>query len=94
MEPGTMSLVVPGSTRLVAIYFLFQKVDVAANTMAAAASESVPLVTAGLQICLQFDRVGVRWVEVCLQTRAKRVGGSYHSTHSSLLYNLIGAKPQ
>ena len=69
-------------------------VDVAANTMAAAASESVPLVTAGLQICLQFDRVGVRGVEVCLQTRAKRVGGSYHSIHSPLLYNLIGAEPQ
>ena len=62
--------------------------------MAAAASESVPLVTAGLQICLQFDRVSVRGVEVCLQTRAKRVGGSYCSTHSSLLYNVIGAEPQ
>ena len=61
--------------------------------MAAAASESEQLVTAGLQICLQFDRVGVRGLEVCLQTRAKRVGGSYHSTHSPLLYNLIGAKP-
>ena len=33
-------------------------------------------------------------VEVFLQTRAKRVGGSYHSTHSPLLYNLIGAKPR
>ena len=60
--------------------------------MAAAASESEQLVTAGLQICLQFDRVGVKGVEVCLQTRAKRVGGSYHSTHSPLLYNLIGAE--
>ena len=77
-----------------AIYFLFQKVDVAANTIPAAGSESVLLVTAGLQICLQFDRVGARGVEVCLQTRACRVGGSYHSTHSPLLYNLIGAKPQ
>ena len=76
------------------IYFLFQKVDVAGNTIPAAGSESVLLVTAGLQICLQFDRVGVRGVEVCLQTRACRVGGSYHSTHSPLLYNLIGAKPQ
>ena len=62
--------------------------------MAADASESVPIVTAGLQICLQFDRVGVKGVEVCLQTQAKRVGGSYHSTNSPLLYNLIGAKPQ
>ena len=62
--------------------------------MAEAASESEQLVTAGLQICLQFDRVGVRGVEVCLQTRAKRVGGSYHSTYSPLLYNLIVAKPQ
>ena len=77
-----------------AIYILFQKVDVAANTMATAASESEQLVTAGLQICLQFDRVGIRGVEVCLQTRAKRVGGSYHSTHSPLLYNHIGAEPQ
>ena len=34
-----------------AIYFLFQKVDVAANTMAAAASESEQLVTAGHHIC-------------------------------------------
>ena len=62
--------------------------------MAAAASESEQLITAGLQICLQFDRVGVRGVEVCLQTRAKRVGGSYHSTHYPLLYNLIGVEPQ
>ena len=53
-----------------------------------------PLVTAGLQICLQFDRVGVRGVEVCLQTRAKRVGGSYHSTDYTPLYNLIGAESQ
>ena len=52
-------------------YFLFQKVDMAANTMATAASESEQLVTAGLQICLQFDRVGVRGVEVCVQTQAK-----------------------
>ena len=57
----------------------------AANTMATAASESEQLITAGLQICLQFDRVGVRAVEICLQTRAKRVGGSYDSTHSPLL---------
>ena len=74
----------------------FDKEDInnSANTIPAAGSESVLLVTAGLQICLQFDRVGVRGVEVCLQTRAKRVGGSYHSTHSPLLYNLIGAEPQ
>ena len=45
---------------IAAIYFLFQKVDVAANTMAAVAKECVPLVTAGLQICLKFDRLGVR----------------------------------
>ena len=51
-----------------ASYFLFQKVDMAANTMASAASESEQLVTAGLQICLQFDRVGVRGVEVCTRT--------------------------
>ena len=56
----------------------------AANTRAAAASESVLLVTKELQICLQFDREGVRGVEVCLQTRACRVGGSYHSTPSPL----------
>ena len=73
----------------------FDKEDInnSANTIPAAGSESVLLVTAGLQICLQFNRVGVREGEVCLQTRAKRVGGSYHSTHSPLLYNLIGAKP-
>merc|ERR1711895_326019 len=35
-----------------------------------------------------------RGVEVCLQTRAKQVGGSYHSTHSPLLYNLIGGGAQ
>ena len=46
--------------------------------MAAAASESEQLVTAGLQICLLFDRVGVRGVEVFLQTRANRVGGWGH----------------
>ena len=45
--------------------FIFQKVDVSANTMAAVASESEQLVTAGLPICLQFDRVGVRGVEIC-----------------------------
>ena len=94
IEPGSKRLIEPGAKfSLHTNYFLFQKVDVAANTIPAAGSESVLLVTAGLQICLQFDRVGVRGVEVCLQTRAKRVGGSYHSTHSPLLYNLIGAKP-
>ena len=93
--PGATSLVEPGAKfSLHTNYFLFQKVDVAANTIPAAGSESVPLVTAGLQICLQFDRVGVRGVEVCLQTRAKRVGGSYHSKHSPLLKNVIGAEPQ
>ena len=55
MEPGSKLKMEPRH----AIYFLFQKVDVAANTMAAAASESEQLVTTGLQICLQFDRVGV-----------------------------------
>ena len=95
IEPGSKRLIEPGAKfSLHTNYFLFQKVDVAANTIPAAGSESVLLVTAGLQICLQFDRVGVRGVEVCLQTRACRVGGSYHSTHSPLLYNLIGAKPQ
>ena len=64
----------PGSTRLVAIYFLLQKVDVAANTMATAASESVPLVTAGLQICLQFDRVGVRGDGSLLANTSKASG--------------------
>ena len=78
MEPGSKLQMEPRHT----IYFLFQEVDLAANTMDAAASESEQLVTAGLQIYLQFDRVGVRGVEVCLQTRAKQVGGSYHNTHS------------
>ena len=62
--------------------------------MAAAASESEQLVTAGLQICLQFDMVAVKGMEVCLQIRGKLVVGSYHSIHSPLLYNLIGAEPQ
>ena len=60
-EPDTTSFVEPGAKfSLHTNYFLFQKVDVAANTMAAVASESEKLVTAGLQICLQFNRVGIR----------------------------------
>ena len=44
MEPGYKLQTEPSH----AIYFLFHKVDVAANTRAAEASESVLLVTAGL----------------------------------------------
>ena len=64
--PGATSLVEPGAKfSLHTNCFPFQKVEVVANTWATGASESVLLVTAGLQICLQFDRVGVRGVEVC-----------------------------
>ena len=45
----------------------------AANTIPAVGSESVLLIIAGLQICLQFDRVGVSLL-YSFSSKKKKIG--------------------
>ena len=56
--------------------------------MATAASEPEQLVTAGLQICLQFDRVGIRVVMLRLCS-ITLVMGNYEAEFFSLVLTNI-----